>query len=926
MSIQAGLKERAYAIAEMARTPDQIKAAQRNLSKAVQDGTLPSYVGIPLISELNQKMAKASAPPAAPMQQPPIAQQVMQQAQADQGVPALPSGLPTEMAGGGIVAFSNGGVPDASILKELLQGEEDESDDDLNELVGMFQKSMELPEMPEAPQQETAETPASLGISSLADVPEQSETTVTKTPHGFSAERTSRRDTDGISQLKREKADVSAFGDKFDKLRQFVLGKESGGRRFDKEGNLLTSSKGAEGEMQVMRATQSDPGFGVTPARDRSPDEIARVGIDYLRAMRDRYGSDKLAAIAYNMGPGATDKWLASGADISRLPEETRNYIKGMAGGGTVNLQGTIDLGGGPQDGPQGANGYGAAGSQINSAPMATMDVRQGMGGAIPAGILGAMRGMGFAGGGAVHFQNRGIVGALPSDDYLDTGIIPGTTLEDRMRIARGEKPEVKPRKLGQLLPGFTERIMAPEAPIPLTDSTFFADKMREASGGDRAAATAEPGRAQLAPVNPQRNAPMTVTGPGDTYWGRDLGKENPFPRGPEASANMRSRIDALGSELDAARQEVQDLLKRRPSLRSPGQDDWQAKFAAASARRDNLQTQYEKTMEATGMGQAAFGVPPKGALAPVGSGPAANPFIQSMSTPQAPRPAKAAASAGAGAGEAAAPTGPSALDVDEENQRLAAEQARQAEAAQYAAQDIESGPGVAGAAGAAGAAAGAAGAAAGAPTVESALEKLLAKREGKIAQQEETNKYLSLLQAGLGMMGGTSPHAFANIGQGAMQGVGTYAALAKQQAADENALLSGRISQERYKQLENYRQQQLEGLEAYRQATLGQKESQAKAAEHTKLTGQLGAMEGALRRAAIAKIGMDKLGSLEPQAQQLAIDAEVTNMMRSPRSQYRSLFKQAWGYDPFEGVDASQTAAPVGTYDPQSRKLTMPK
>jgi hypothetical protein len=42
--------------------------------------------------------------------------------------------------------------------------------------------------------------------------------------------------------------------------------------------------------------------------------------------------------IAYNMGPGATDKWLASGADPRRLPKETQGYIRGvnLAEGGEV--------------------------------------------------------------------------------------------------------------------------------------------------------------------------------------------------------------------------------------------------------------------------------------------------------------------------------------------------------------------------------------------------------------------------------------------------------------------------------------------------------------------------------------------------------------------------------------------------------------
>lgn len=87
------------------------------------------------------------------------------------------------------------------------------------------------------------------------------------------------------------------------------------------------SPKGARGVMQVMPNTQRDPGFGVTPAKDDSPAELQRVGEEYFGAMQKRYGNDTLAAIAYNMGPGKTDEWLASGADFNKLPKETQDYI-----------------------------------------------------------------------------------------------------------------------------------------------------------------------------------------------------------------------------------------------------------------------------------------------------------------------------------------------------------------------------------------------------------------------------------------------------------------------------------------------------------------------------------------------------------------------------------------------------------------------
>jgi hypothetical protein len=90
--------------------------------------------------------------------------------------------------------------------------------------------------------------------------------------------------------------------------------------------------------MQVMPATAKDPGFGIKPARDNSPDELRRVGDEYASILLNRYQDPKLAMIAYNMGPGATDKWLASGADIRKLPKETQGYIRGvnLAEGGEV--------------------------------------------------------------------------------------------------------------------------------------------------------------------------------------------------------------------------------------------------------------------------------------------------------------------------------------------------------------------------------------------------------------------------------------------------------------------------------------------------------------------------------------------------------------------------------------------------------------
>lgn len=70
-------------------------------------------------------------------------------------------------------------------------------------------------------------------------------------------------------------------------LAQAVMQQESGG-----DPNAV-SSAGARGLMQLMPGTQRDPGFGVQPARDDSPQENMRMGQDYLNAMLNRYGGNQ---------------------------------------------------------------------------------------------------------------------------------------------------------------------------------------------------------------------------------------------------------------------------------------------------------------------------------------------------------------------------------------------------------------------------------------------------------------------------------------------------------------------------------------------------------------------------------------------------------------------------------------------------------
>jgi hypothetical protein len=71
------------------------------------------------------------------------------------------------------------------------------------------------------------------------------------------------------------------------------------------------------------------------------------------------------------------------------------------------------------------------------------------------------------------------------------------------------------------------------------------------------------------------------------------------------------------------------------------------------------------------------------------------------------------------------------------------------------------------------------------------------------LAKQKEEDKYMALLSAGLGMMSGTSPNAFANVGQGAQAGLATYAASGKQRAAEKAALDKNMLLGQRYQSME---------------------------------------------------------------------------------------------------------------------------
>ena len=104
-----------------------------------------------------------------------------------------------------------------------------------------------------------------------------------------------------------------------------VMRQESGGRLYNRNGDLVTSSAGAMGLMQVMPGTYDELRGRYPDLTDDpfDPHNNIMAGTAYIREMYDIYGSPAFLA-AYNAGPGRLDDHLTRNRV---LPDETRRYV-----------------------------------------------------------------------------------------------------------------------------------------------------------------------------------------------------------------------------------------------------------------------------------------------------------------------------------------------------------------------------------------------------------------------------------------------------------------------------------------------------------------------------------------------------------------------------------------------------------------------
>jgi hypothetical protein len=271
----------------LARKAEMMDAVARTKTLQQPDQVPPS-----VLEQLMAKNAGIESPMQAPMPQSP----------AEIGVGQLP--VPErQYAGGGIVAFKQGDLVDL----------EDEMDDE--DLIAEYADAMKAGEMAMMQAAAQGNVPqGNAGMRYTEPMPSGASKGITYKGGNHPYE--------GLVMAKAKEFGVDP------KLAAYILNKETGGM---KNPENARSSAGAMGIAQFMPATAKQ--YGINPD---IPEEAAMGMGKHLRYLMDKYDDPKVAAIAYNWGEGNTNKWLKAGADMNKLPKETKKYVAQLAEGGEV--------------------------------------------------------------------------------------------------------------------------------------------------------------------------------------------------------------------------------------------------------------------------------------------------------------------------------------------------------------------------------------------------------------------------------------------------------------------------------------------------------------------------------------------------------------------------------------------------------------
>ena len=143
-----------------------------------------------------------------------------------------------------------------------------------------------------------------------------------------------------------------------------VASAESGIQQWTPNGNLVTSSAGAIGVMQLMPATAAQ--LGVDPT---DPVQNIQGGVTYLAQMYAQFGTWPLALAAYNWGPDKLQRALNAGRQI---PSSVQGYVNSvLATAGMVYSQPAYSTSSAANGTSTGGNGYDLTGPPTSDLPSA---------------------------------------------------------------------------------------------------------------------------------------------------------------------------------------------------------------------------------------------------------------------------------------------------------------------------------------------------------------------------------------------------------------------------------------------------------------------------------------------------------------------------------------------------------------------------
>jgi hypothetical protein len=313
MSILGALKQQTESIDDLAKLP------QAMIMQMAQKGQIREDMLAPILgrkAEMADAVARMQALQTAGQTPPTVMEQLMQaNAMAEQpemeatGVAQLP--VPErEYAGGGIIAFDEGGDVEEDDNEERIRKSRMASFGlPVDQLYAMLSK------IPSIPSQVASMIPQSYERAKAATQPSSVSETAEIQRRG-----NHKYEDMVIKEATRQGVDP--------KLAVHVLYKETGNL---KDPENARSKAGALGVMQLMPGTAKE--LGVNPL---DPMENIQGGISYLKKMYTKYQDPSLAAAAYNAGPGRVDRALRSEGGLGNLPRETKNYMVGLASGGEV--------------------------------------------------------------------------------------------------------------------------------------------------------------------------------------------------------------------------------------------------------------------------------------------------------------------------------------------------------------------------------------------------------------------------------------------------------------------------------------------------------------------------------------------------------------------------------------------------------------